>query len=136
MTNANDNFRRLTAADVLRRYKDEDLPAFCGVPLEDVNQVGNFGERPLDVASARGNMEEIAALLEAGARINAPGELGYTPLHMAVAQGRLTATQFLLDHGADPNVKNEFGETPLDTAKRAKQDDILKALQNRTGGPA
>jgi hypothetical protein len=36
---------QLTAADVLRRYKEEDLPAFCEIHLEDVNQVGNFGDR-------------------------------------------------------------------------------------------
>ena len=133
---ANDSARRFTAADVLRRYKEEDLPAFCGIPLEDVNQVGNFGERPLDVASSRGNMEEIAALVEAGAEINAPGELGYTALHEAVGQGHVKAVQFLLDHGADPSAKNEFGDTPLDTAKLAKRDEIVKLLQNQTGGQA
>jgi uncharacterized protein len=83
---APENPRRLTAADVLRRYKDEDLPAFSEVPLRDVNQVGNFGERPLHVASTRGSIEEIAALIEGGAEINAPGELGNTPLHEADAK--------------------------------------------------
>jgi ankyrin repeat protein len=88
---ANKSACLITSDDVLRRYKDEDLPAFCGISLEDVNQVGNFGERPLDVATGRGNMEEIAALVEAGAEINAPGELGNTPLHEAVGQGHLKA---------------------------------------------
>jgi hypothetical protein len=49
-------------AEVLRRYKDEDLPAFCEIVLEDVNQVGLFGERPLHLAAARGNIDEIAAV--------------------------------------------------------------------------
>ncbi len=71
---ASSNSRRLTAAEVLHRYKDEDLPAFCGISLQDVNQVGNFGERPLHVASVRGNIGEIAALIDAGAEVNAPGE--------------------------------------------------------------
>ena len=131
MMTANTSAYRFTAADILRRYKDEDLPAFCGIPLEDVNQVGKLGERPLDVASGRGNMEEIAALVEAGAEINAPGELGNTPLHEAVGQGHIKAVQFLLDHGADRNAKNEFGNTPLDTAKLAERDDIVRLLQNQ-----
>lgn len=86
---ANSNSKRLTAAEVLRRYKDKDLPAFCEITLEDVNQVGNFGERRLHVASSRGNMEEVAALVEAGAETNAPGDLGNTPLHEAVSQGHM-----------------------------------------------
>jgi ankyrin repeat protein len=52
-----------------------------------VNQFGNFGERPLHVASARGNLDEMAALIDAGAEINALGEIGNTPLQEAVGQG-------------------------------------------------
>jgi uncharacterized protein len=133
---ANSNSKRLTAAEVLRRYKDEDLPAFCEITLEDVNQVGNFGERPLHVASSRGNMEEVAALVEAGAEINAPGDLGNTPLHEAVSQGHMMAVQYLLDHGASPDVQNEFGETPLDKARQANRHDIVGVLQSRTRGHA
>lgn len=80
------NGRHITAADVLRRYMDEELPAFCGIQLESVNQVCRFGERPLHVAATRGIMEEVAALVEAGAEVNAHGELGNTPLHEAVGQ--------------------------------------------------
>lgn len=131
---ADSNSKNLTAGQVLRRYKDEDLPAFCEIPLEDVNQVGNFGERPLHVASSRGIMEEIAALVEAGAEVNAPGDLGNTPLHEAVGQGHLMAVKYLLDHGASPDAQNEFGETPLDQARQANRHDIVEALQSRTSG--
>src|SRR5260370_39152027 len=119
---------RLTAAEVLRRYKDEDLPAFCEIALKDVNQIGNFGERPLHVASVRGNMEEIAALIDAGADVNAPGDLGNTPLHEAVGQGHITAIKFLLDNGASVDVRNELGETPLEIARLKGRDDILKLM--------
>lgn len=136
MTAKNRNSERLTAAEVLQRYKEEDLPAFCEIPLDNVNQVGNFGERPLHVASSRGKLEEIAALVEAGAEVNAPGDLGNTPLHEAVSQGNLEAVQFLLDHGASPNVQNEFGETPLDQARATKRDDIIEALQSPKTGHA
>ncbi|MGE5204521.1 MAG: ankyrin repeat domain-containing protein [Chlamydiota bacterium] len=131
---ASRNSRRLTAAEVLHRYKDEDLPAFSGISLQDVNPVGNFGERPLHVAWFRGNIEEIAALIEAGAEINAPSELGNTPLHEAVGQGHLQAIHFLLDLGASPDAKNDSGETPLDWERQANRDDIVKLLQNQSGG--
>ena len=133
---ANNNSKRLTAGEVLRRYKDEDLPAFSEIALEDVNQVGNFGERPLHVASSRGNMEEIAALVEGGAEVNAPGDLGNTPLHEAVGQGHMKAVRYLLDHGASPDAQNEFGETPLDKARQANRHDIVEVLQSPRHGHA
>jgi uncharacterized protein len=120
--------KNLTAAEVLRRYKHEELPAFIGIPLENVNQVGNFGDRPLHVASVRGNMEEIGALVAAGADVNAPGDLANTPLHEAVGQGHLHAIRFLLDNGASRSVKNEFGETPLDIARAKGRRDIVDLL--------
>jgi ankyrin repeat protein len=127
-----DRHNRLNAANVLRRYRDEKLPAFCEIVLEDVNQVGNFGERPLSVACVRGKMEEIEALVDAGAQVNASGELGNTPLHEAVGQAHVEAMKFLLDRGASPHVKNQFGETPVDKAKLASRTDIVKLLQNET----
>ena len=119
----------LTAADVLRRYKDEALPAFAELELTDVNQIGNFGERPLHVAACRGIVNEIAALVEEGAEVNASGEFGNTPLHEAVGQGHVAAIEFLLEHGASLSARNESGETPLDKARSASHEDILKLLQ-------
>ena len=129
MTANRDSSKNLTAADVLRRYKEEELPAFVEIPLEDVNQVGNFGDRPLHVASVRGNMEEIVALVAAGADVNAPGDLGNTPLHEAVNQEHLHAIKFLLDNGASPNTKNEFGRTPLDIAREMGRSDIAELFE-------
>jgi ankyrin repeat protein len=129
-------FRAVTAAGVLRRYKDEDLPAFCGVELKDVNQVGNFGVRPLHVASTRGIIEEIAALIEAGAEVNAPGEFGNTALHEAVGQGHVEAIRFLLDRGACPATENEDGLTPLDIAKLSKRFEAAALLEGHRDGHA
>jgi ankyrin repeat protein len=128
---ANNKSNRLTAAEVLRRYKDEDLPAFVEMSLDDVNQIGNFGERPLDVAVGRGDIEEITALIDGGADVNAPGEHGHTPLHEAVGQGHIEAVKFLLDHGATLNVKNDWGNTPLDIARLKERDDIVQLLQRQ-----
>jgi ankyrin repeat protein len=119
----------LQAADVLRRYKEEELPAFVEIPLEDVNQVGNFGDRPLHVASIRGNMDEIAALVAGGADVNAPGDLGNTPLHEAVSQEHIPAIEFLLNNGAFPSIKNEFGQTPLDIAREKGRRNIIELLE-------
>jgi ankyrin repeat protein len=120
--------RCLQRKQFLRRYKDEELPAFCEISLEDVNQIGNFGDRPIHVACARGNLEEISALLDGGADVNAAGEIGNRPLHEAVGQGHLTVVQFLLDHGASIHETNDEQMTALDIAKLLGRDDIADVL--------
>jgi uncharacterized protein len=65
---------RATASDILRRYRDEELPEFCDRELIDVNQRGLFGSYPIHVAATRGSIEEIVALIEGGADVNAVGE--------------------------------------------------------------
>src|SRR5262245_46696664 len=106
----------LTAADVLKRYVAEELPAFAAVRLEHVNVRGIFGEYPLDVAACRGIVEEVVALLDGGAAINARGERGNTALHEATGQGHLPVVKLLLERGASPELRNEDGRTPADIA--------------------
>jgi len=122
---------RLSAAEVLRRYKDDDLPAFAGIELTNVNQVGLFGERPLDIAATRGNLDEIYALVDAGADINAPGELGNTALHEATSQGHCEAVRVLLQLGAQTNIQNEFGQTALDIASLRQRDKLVVLLTSK-----
>jgi len=119
----------MTAAEVLKRYKDEELPAFCGIDLTDVNQVGLFGERPLDVAFVRGNLAEIQALIEGGADVNASGEHGNTALHEAVSQGNMSAVRLLLQSGARLDLRNDDGRTALDVA-RLEHGELLPLLQS------
>jgi len=120
---------RLTAAQVLRRYKDEDLPAFCGVELTDVNQKGSFDERPLDVAAVRGDLEELYALLDGGAEVDGLGELGNTALHEAAGQGHFDVVAVLLEFGARKDIRNEFGDTPLDIAVMHGRQDLIDLLK-------
>jgi len=117
---------RLTAAEVLRRYNEEQLPSFLDIQLVAVNQIARFDERPLHVASARGDIEEIAALVEAGADVDASGDFGN-----AVGQGHLEAIGFLLDHGASLSIRNEFGDTPLDVARLKARADIVELLDKK-----
>jgi len=111
---------------VLRRYKDEDLPAFAEIELTDVNQTGIFGERSLDVAACRGDLEEIYALLDGGANIDAPGENGNTALHEAVGQGHFDVVRVLLAFGARTNIRTSSDKSlwiwlPCQAMKRVKR---------------
>jgi uncharacterized protein len=110
------NPTRLAAAEVLQKYTDDGLPDFDR-PLEDVNQVGSNGDRPIHVACIRGNLDDVIALVEAGADVNSAGDLGFTPLHHAASDGHLDIVHVLLRYGADVNARNEFAQTPIDLAR-------------------
>jgi ankyrin repeat protein len=120
---------KLTAAQVLRKYTDDALPEFLDRPVQDVNQVGITGDRPIHVACIRGSLDDLIALIEGGAEVNAAGDLGYTPLHIAGSRGFLDIVRVLLRHGADVTAKNEFGQTPIDLARLSERDETAKALE-------
>jgi len=128
---ANSKSDPLTAMDVLRRYRDEQLPEFLGIALENVNQAGNSGDRPLHVAIIRGKMDEIVALVAGGADVNASGDLGNTPLHEAAALGYLDVIKFLLANGASADGKNEFDESVVDAAYSQGHDEIARLVASQ-----
>ena len=119
----------LTAADVLRRYGEEYLPAFVGVALDHVNVRGIFGEYPLDVAACRGDVAEVRALLDGGAHIDARGEHGHTALHEAVSQGHVEVVRLLLSRGASRAERNDWGRTALDLARSMGRAEIAALLE-------
>lgn len=121
----------LTAEQVLQRYIDEHLPDFVEMPLTGVNQAGRFGDMPLHAASIRGLMEEVDALLAAGADVNAKGEMDYTPLQCAVAHGHIPVVHRLLECGAVTDARNEFGKTAREIALQNGRNDIVSAIDDR-----
>jgi ankyrin repeat protein len=120
---------KMSPIEVLKRYKSEDLPEFAEVDLTNVNQEGNFGNRPLNIASVRGEAEEVEALLAGGADCRATGELGNTALHEAVGQCHFHIVKMLLRAGASPIAKNDHGDTPIDIAVLKNRTDILIELR-------
>ncbi|MCZ8781594.1 ankyrin repeat domain-containing protein [Escherichia albertii] len=123
--------KKLSADDILKRYREENLPEFSGVDLMFVNQLGIFGNAPIHIACVRGDIDEVNTLINGGANINALGEFGNTPLHEVVGQGNIEMTRFLVALGCDLEVKNDFGDTPLDIAKINDRPDIIELLMLR-----
>ena len=76
--------------------------------------VAHGGLTPLLYAVRQGFHEAAAALLTAGAEVNAPslGD-GTTPLLMAIINGHFDLAKTLLDQGADPNATSVQGVGPL-----------------------
>lgn len=85
------------------------------------------GDTPLHWANSA---DDVAALVAAGANLNARDFLGHTPLHMAVYTPlfarSVDAVLALLAAGADPTARNNNGETPLHRADSA--DDVAPLL--------
>jgi ankyrin repeat protein len=71
------------------------------------------GYTALHYAAMFGNTEMIAALVKAGARVDALDRLGNTPLCLAAARRQDEAARLLITAGADVNAQNHDGMTPL-----------------------
>jgi len=102
------------------------LPEYLELPIDSVNSKSHFGNYPLNIASAQGNIEYIHLLEMNGAILNNQGEHGYSPLHDAIEQGHIDAVKILIKLGADPDIRNDDGETAIGLAKLLKEDGILE----------
>ena len=79
-------------------------------------------------AVQRGDLIEVARLLDSGADVNAKDQVGKTPLMKAAQAGSLEVVKLLLDRGADANAKDEYGNTALGMSAFAGRLEIVKLL--------
>ena len=80
----------------------------------------------VDLASAYGRWDLVAALARRGAPIS---ETGRTPLHMAAGAGELEVVKTLLDHGADATVIDPvFHATPRQWAEFLNHSAVVELL--------
>jgi len=86
-------------------------------------------------AVRRGDVEEVARLLAAGADPNVKDLDGKTPLYYAAEQCNADIAELLLRHGADPNAKNVRGETPLHRAVWERCGAVVELLLRRGADP-
>lgn len=87
----------------------------------------HLGEELLQ-AAARGDVQELSQLLQAGADATYIASDGDTVLNHAVRKGCIQCVQLLLDHGADVNAQGVIGRTALTVALRTGTEQIIPAL--------
>jgi hypothetical protein len=108
---------------------------------EAANAIVKDGLTRLHIAARDNDVQEIKALLEAGADINSKIQriadirsndnsmiVGGTPLHMAAENGNMDAVKTLVEYGASINISDVTGRTPLD---RAKAEDVKEYLRSK-----
>jgi len=76
-----------------------------------------------------GDNDQVAALLDQGADVNAADEHGDTPVKLAVSKGHAQTVRLLLLHNADPARANRLGHTPLATACLRGYPEIADMLR-------
>lgn len=93
---------------------------------------------PLHYAAARGDLDNVIALLDLRANPNAIGHIhGYgvsytmTPIHYAIQNGHEEVVSALLKFGAQPNISGgQYRENAFAAARRAGSRNILSLLKN------
>ncbi len=68
---------------------------------------------PLSIAAQLGNVQEVLALIEAGADINVCNHIGWTPLYMAAGNGHDGVVEALIAANVDIDKTDDIGWTPL-----------------------
>lgn len=94
----------------------------------DVNAKDEDGLTPLHIASKRGDLAIVIALLDKRAYINAEDKNGLTPLHLASQEGDLAIVRALLDKGAYIDARDNRGLSPLHLAVYNRHMNVVNEL--------
>ncbi|MEP0344881.1 ankyrin repeat domain-containing protein, partial [Rhodopirellula bahusiensis] len=86
------------------------------------------GMTALHWAAYHNHARSIAALVAAGADVDAKTLYEVTPLSLACEYGNLRAVRALLDAGADANAARHGGESPLMLAARQGNANVVRSL--------
>lgn len=117
-------------AAIVRKYNSH--PEFLGVEVCDPNQKGALDDTLLHLAARAGAIEDIQALVECGANIDAIGDLGNTPLHAAALCGQLDSARALIRLGAQIATTNAFGQTAFEVAILGEHHVVADFLKSRS----
>ncbi|PIK42261.1 putative histone-lysine N-methyltransferase EHMT1, partial [Apostichopus japonicus] len=85
-------------------------------------------ETPVHAAAAKGHLDIVCMLVQAGANIDAEDEDHRTPLHLAVDKEQFECVKFLCRHGARPDHKDDDGTAVVHIATMKGNREILTYL--------
>jgi uncharacterized protein len=100
------------------------------------NMVDEHSRTGLHYAAMNGNLQIIAILIKANAKLNVEDPLGDTALHLAADRSQTEAAKLLLDVGAKVDPQNKDGMTPLMIAASRGNLELVQALLAKGANPA
>jgi glutaminase len=98
-------------------------------PRRKKNQTQTEAVVALTWAASQGDLNEVRALIAAGAKPGTADYDGRTPLHLAAAEGQLEVVRYLLAAGADPQPIDRWSGTPLSDAEGKGHNEIVGLLR-------
>nr|CAB3265089.1 protein phosphatase 1 regulatory subunit 12A-like [Phallusia mammillata] len=90
------------------------------------------GATALHVAAAKGYIDAIRILLQAGVSPNVQDNDGWTPLHAASHWSQQEAAKLLSDRSGNFNIRSKLGQTPSDVADE-EMLEYLRDLKKQQG---
>jgi ankyrin repeat protein len=88
----------------------------------------NKGRTALHKASESGNLSQVIALLEQGAKLNAEDNDEKTPLHLAAQSGEKAVVRYLLKMGADVHGADSDHQQALHLAAQRGHEEVIFCL--------
>ncbi|MEU0988572.1 ankyrin repeat domain-containing protein [Streptomyces sp. NPDC005953] len=76
----------------------------------------------------RGEIEALAAYIDAGVPANLTNDRGDTLVMLAAYHGHALAVRALIERGAEPDRPNDRGQTPLAGAVFKGEDEVIRVL--------
>jgi ankyrin repeat protein len=116
------------------RHGDPKAELFGGARLNEDTYMPKPGVTPLMKAVVQQTPEEIAALLKAGADINAEDASGWTPLMYAAQAGKLENLKLVVASGGKAGHRSAAGETALFAAVSSWDDPTARVKLLKAAG--
>jgi len=113
----------------------ETVRSLIGGGNGNPNQVDDASRTAMHYAAMNGNLQIIAVLIKANAKLDPVDPLGDTPLHLAAEQNQTEAGKLLLDAGAEVDPQNKNGLTPLMIAASHGNLELVRALLVKGASP-
>lgn len=112
----------------LTRCFEDDEDPYKETVTELINQRGEDGKSPLDLAATLGRVDIARELVQRGANVLSLNCQGYCAMHHAAAWGKVGVLKVLVEAQADLQQRNTHGERPRETALRYNQTECVDFL--------
>ena len=99
------------------------------------NDVDDSGHTAMQIAAINGNIQIVAILIKAKAKLDVTDALGNTALFYAAERNQPDIAQLLIDVGAEVDKQNKNGMTPLMIAAARGNIAIVQALLAKGANP-